>query len=155
MATATAPEELARDLMTPDPVCLTPTTTVREAAGTMRARDVGDVLLVDGERQLSGIVTDRDLVVRCLAEGLDPDITPISAAASLADVRSGEPGHAGRGGHGPHASQRDPTVAGLCRRSADRDHQPRRPRRRPGPHFGVGDDQRCDAEPLGAPSERR
>jgi CBS domain-containing protein len=91
MATATAPEELARDLMTPDPVCLTPTTTVREAAGTMRARDVGDVLLVDGERQLSGIVTDRDLVVRCLAEGLDPDITPISAAASLADVRSVSP----------------------------------------------------------------
>jgi CBS domain-containing protein len=91
MATATAPEELARDLMTPDPVCLAPTTTLREAAEAMRARDVGDVLLVDEERHLSGIVTDRDLVVRCLAGGLDPDITPISAAASVADVRSVTP----------------------------------------------------------------
>ena len=123
MATATAPEELARDLMTPDPVCLAPTTTVREAAGAMRARDVGDVLLVDEERHLSGIVTDRDLVVRCLAEGLDPDITPVSAAASLADVRSSHPGHAGRRGHGPHARERHPAAAGLCLRSADRDHR--------------------------------
>jgi CBS domain-containing protein len=63
MASAT---EQVRDLMTADPVVLEGDATVAEAARCMRDRDIGDVLVrLDGK--LSGIVTDRDLVVRCLA----------------------------------------------------------------------------------------
>lgn len=59
--------QLVRDLMTPDPVVLPPDTPVREAAQAMRDLDIGDVLVVDGGR-LCGIVTDRDLVVRAMAD---------------------------------------------------------------------------------------
>jgi CBS domain-containing protein len=59
--------QLVRDLMTADPVMLPPDTPVREAAKAMRDREIGDVLVVDGDR-LCGIVTDRDLVVRALAD---------------------------------------------------------------------------------------
>jgi CBS domain-containing protein len=59
--------ELVRDIMTPDPVALPADTPVHQAAIAMRDQDIGDVLVVDGD-QLHGIVTDRDLVVRGLAE---------------------------------------------------------------------------------------
>jgi CBS domain-containing protein len=61
-----------RDLMTADPIVLDAEATVAEAARCMRDRDVGDVL-VRQDGRLCGIVTDRDLVVRCLAgETEDP-----------------------------------------------------------------------------------
>lgn len=56
-----------REIMTPDPVTLPADTPVREAAVAMRDQGIGDVLVIDGG-QLHGIVTDRDLVVRGLAE---------------------------------------------------------------------------------------
>ena len=56
-----------REIMTPDPVTLPADTPVREAAMAMRDQGIGDVLVIDGG-QLHGIVTDRDLVVRGLAE---------------------------------------------------------------------------------------
>ena len=59
--------QLVRDLMTPNPVALAADTPVRQAAQRMRDEDIGDVLVLDGEK-LCGIVTDRDLVVRGLAE---------------------------------------------------------------------------------------
>jgi len=59
--------QLVRDLMTTDPVAFSPDTPVRRAAQAMRDHDIGDVLVADGDR-LCGIVTDRDLVVRGLAE---------------------------------------------------------------------------------------
>lgn len=59
--------QLVRDLMTTDPVVFSPDTPVRRAAQAMREQDIGDVLVVDGDR-LCGIVTDRDLVVRALAD---------------------------------------------------------------------------------------
>jgi CBS domain-containing protein len=59
--------QLVGDVMTSDPVALPADTPVRQAALAMRDQDIGDVLVVDGER-LHGIVTDRDLVVRGLAE---------------------------------------------------------------------------------------
>ncbi|GAA1461565.1 CBS domain-containing protein [Nocardiopsis exhalans] len=51
---------------------VTPDTTIREAAQIMRDADVGDVVVSDSG-QLRGILTDRDIVVRCLAGGGDPD----------------------------------------------------------------------------------
>jgi CBS domain-containing protein len=63
---ATRESESIRELMTPNPIVLDVGATVTEAARRMRDEDVGDVLVVQDGR-LCGIVTDRDLVVRCLA----------------------------------------------------------------------------------------
>ena len=67
-----------KDIMTPDPACCTPDTTAREAAGLMRERDCGAIPVVETResRRPIGIVTDRDLAVRGLAEGHGPD-TPV------------------------------------------------------------------------------
>jgi CBS domain-containing protein len=70
-----------RDVMTPDPVTLSPTNSIRDAAVTMRDRGIGDVLVVDGD-DVVGIVTDRDIVVRGLAGG--------DERATLADIVSRE-----------------------------------------------------------------
>jgi CBS domain-containing protein len=73
--------ETARDVMTPDPVSISADASVGEAARLMRDRDIGDVLVArDGV--LLGIVTDRDIVVRVLAQGLDPEHTPVEHASS-------------------------------------------------------------------------
>lgn len=56
-----------RELMTGGPVALDVSATVSEAARQMKERNVGDVL-VTRDGKLCGIVTDRDLVVRCLAQ---------------------------------------------------------------------------------------
>jgi CBS domain-containing protein len=59
--------QLVRDVMSSSPVTFAADTPVQQAAKAMRDRDIGDVLVVDGVR-LRGIVTDRDIVVRGLAE---------------------------------------------------------------------------------------
>lgn len=56
---------------------VTPRDTVRQAARLMRGKKIAAVLVMDGER-LVGIVTERDMTVRVVAAGLDPDATPIS-----------------------------------------------------------------------------
>jgi len=63
--------ERIREVMTRNPVLLEASTSVTDAARAMRDRDIGDVL-VQKDGALCGIVTDRDLVIRCLAEGHDP-----------------------------------------------------------------------------------
>ncbi len=60
--------QVLRDVMTPDPIVLDASASVAEAAREMRARDVGDVL-VRSDGKLCGIVTDRDIVVRAVADG--------------------------------------------------------------------------------------
>lgn len=62
-----------QDIMTKDPSCVTANATVREAAQVMKREDVGIVPVVDGQndRHLLGVVTDRDIAVRCVAEGKD------------------------------------------------------------------------------------
>jgi len=52
-----------------------PDETAREAARRMQARGVGTLLVLDAARKPCGIVTDRDLAVRVLAEGKDPATT--------------------------------------------------------------------------------
>lgn len=71
-----------RDIMTPDPIVLDLSATVRDAARAMRARDIGDVLVAN-EGRLWGIVTDRDIVVRAVAE-----FPEAPGACKLADVCS-------------------------------------------------------------------
>lgn len=69
------------DIMTEYPVTVGPLTSLTEAARRMRDSDIGDVLIVDDGR-LAGVVTDRDLVVRAMAEGRDPDETTVHAVCS-------------------------------------------------------------------------
>jgi CBS domain-containing protein len=48
-----------------------------EAAAKMRELDVGSLPVCDGER-LEGLLTDRDIAIRLVAEGLDPSVTKVS-----------------------------------------------------------------------------
>lgn len=70
-----------RDVMTPEPVAVTADTTLAAAAQVMRDAAIGDVL-VTRDDLLVGIVTDRDVVVRAVAEGLDPTQTSIERCVS-------------------------------------------------------------------------
>lgn len=70
-----------RDVMTPDPVCLPSSATLTEAAEQMRLHNIGDVLVFDGQK-LTGVVTDRDIVVRGIAYARDPGSTTIAEVAS-------------------------------------------------------------------------
>ena len=70
-----------RELMTTPPVTVPSTATVEEAARQMRAEDIG-VLIVQEDGKPYGIVTDRDIVVRAVAEGLDPESAPIASVCT-------------------------------------------------------------------------
>ncbi|HLV60151.1 MAG TPA: CBS domain-containing protein [Fredinandcohnia sp.] len=72
---------LVRDLMTRNPRVVSPDTSVREAARMMREEDAG-ILPVCEDGRILGVVTDRDLVVRFLAEEGDPDRVPVSEVMS-------------------------------------------------------------------------
>jgi CBS domain-containing protein len=61
-----------RDVMTGVPIALQHDETLAEAARAMRDHAVGCVLVTEGMR-LSGVVTDRDIVIRAIAESRDPD----------------------------------------------------------------------------------
>jgi len=67
-----------REIMTRDVRTASREMTLREVARMMLAGDMGAVPVVENER-LVGIVTDRDIVVRCVAEGHDAE-TPVSQA---------------------------------------------------------------------------
>jgi len=66
-----------RDIMTPDPRTLPMTATVGQAAETMRTIDAGTVLVADDVNHVVGIITDRDIAIRVVAEGRDPFTTMI------------------------------------------------------------------------------
>jgi CBS domain-containing protein len=77
-------ELLARtvaDVMTSAPTALEAARVVSDAARAMRDSDIGDVLVTE-EGRLIGIMTDRDVVVRVLGEGLDPASTSLGAVCS-------------------------------------------------------------------------
>lgn len=83
-----------REAMTPDPVCCIPTDTAQHVAQLLRDHHVGSVpVVVDQEsRKLYGMITDRDLCLAVVAEGLDPKTTTIEDYVSLNPVscRDGE-----------------------------------------------------------------
>jgi CBS domain-containing protein len=58
--------------MTPDPTCVQETQTVREAAQLMADKGVGALPICGEDNRLKGMLTDRDIVVKVLAEGKDP-----------------------------------------------------------------------------------
>jgi CBS domain-containing protein len=70
-----------RDIMSPAPVCLPATEAVSAAAKAMKEHGIGTVLVLAGGR-LDGIVTDRDIAVRVLAEDRDPRTTRVGDICS-------------------------------------------------------------------------
>ena len=70
-----------REVMTSNPKTVEATEPVAAAAKIMRDEDVGIVPIVEGER-LVGTVTDRDIAIRVVAEGMDPSSTTVREIAS-------------------------------------------------------------------------
>ena len=70
-----------REIMTPDVQCIGPEENLVDAAALMRQLDVG-VLPVCEADELLGIVTDRDIVVRCIADGRDAKLCRVRDAMS-------------------------------------------------------------------------
>lgn len=81
--------------MTANPTTIRSDQSVREAAQLMKSEDIGDVIVVEDHRVV-GIVTDRDIVVRCLAEGgggddeirkaCSTDVVTVAPGDSVTDV---------------------------------------------------------------------
>ena len=70
-----------REVMTERPRCVTLETPISEAAQLMESEDVGSLPVLENE-QLAGMVTDRDIVVRAVAQGKDPRGMPVREVAS-------------------------------------------------------------------------
>jgi CBS domain-containing protein len=70
-----------RNIMTANPVCLPASTPIRDAARAMRDNDIGDVVIEKGGK-LCGIVTDRDIVVRAIADSRNIESTDLEAICS-------------------------------------------------------------------------
>lgn len=64
--------KLARDLMTPDPACCSVNATLDEVAKLMVQNDCGEIPIVDASDRPIGVITDRDIVCRAVAEGKNP-----------------------------------------------------------------------------------
>src|SRR5258705_7065488 len=71
-----AKHKTVQDVMTLDPITLPASASLIDAAKTMRDGGIGDVVVIDGEEVL-GIVTDRDIVVRGIADARDPQSTTL------------------------------------------------------------------------------
>jgi CBS domain-containing protein len=83
--------------MTADPVCCAPDTALDRIAKLMKEHDCGEIPVVDGSRHPIGVITDRDIVSRVVAEGRNPGdhtaqeymsqpVVTVRADASLHDV---------------------------------------------------------------------
>jgi CBS domain-containing protein len=70
-----------REIMTSNPVALPATTSIQEAARCMKDREIGDVIVLEGGT-VCEVVTDRDIVVRAVAENADPAATPLNQICS-------------------------------------------------------------------------
>ncbi|MFN7133207.1 MAG: CBS domain-containing protein [Myxococcales bacterium] len=67
----TGSRKLCRDVMKENPITCHPTDTCHRVAQLMASNNVGFIPVIDRDRRLIGIVTDRDIVVRGLARGAD------------------------------------------------------------------------------------
>jgi CBS domain-containing protein len=63
-----------QEAMTPNPTTVEPATTAQEAATLMKSEDIGSLPIVEGNK-LVGVITDRDVAIRIVAEGRGPDTT--------------------------------------------------------------------------------
>ncbi len=70
-----------KDISTPAPRCISPDDSLVEAAAEMMALDIGWLPICENDR-LIGTVTDRDITIRAVAEGFDPNITTVRQVMS-------------------------------------------------------------------------
>ena len=77
------------DVMTRQVVFLPGETTLDEAAQVMRDQAIGDVVVTRGPT-MAGLVTDRDIVVRAIAEGLPPETTTLESITSREIIMVGQ-----------------------------------------------------------------
>lgn len=70
-----------REVMTSEPVALRSDASVEEAAQKMRERGIGDVLVIS-DTTICGMVTDRDIAIRVVAEGRDPSTAKLDEFCS-------------------------------------------------------------------------
>jgi CBS domain-containing protein len=85
----------AQDIMAKNPRCVTPRTTVQEAARLMKSEDVGALPVIrdDGSRKLVGVITDRDITIRVVAEGRNAErslVEEVMSTNGLATARTND-----------------------------------------------------------------
>jgi CBS domain-containing protein len=105
--------DFVREVMTPGVVAVRPDASLVEAAQLMRAQDIGDVLVADGQHVV-GLLTDRDITVRAVADGTDP-LTVSAQAVCTQDpvvVAPDDPVSAAVALMREHAVRRLPVVEG-------------------------------------------
>jgi CBS domain-containing protein len=66
-----------KDVMTSDVECISPDTTLRVAAQKMKELDIGPLPVCGDDDRLTGMITDRDIAIRAVAEGLDPSTAQV------------------------------------------------------------------------------
>ena len=77
-ASGELPDVQVRDVMTPAPETVTLDAPLTTAARLMAEKDIGDVIVVEpATERVAGIVTDRDIAIRAVAEGRDPETTTV------------------------------------------------------------------------------
>jgi CBS domain-containing protein len=79
----------AREIMTGDAECASTTDTLTDAARKMRDLQVGALPICGEDNKLAGMITDRDIVVRCVAEAGDPSAVKVSEFAGEKPVTIG------------------------------------------------------------------
>ncbi|MDB6163779.1 MAG: hypothetical protein JWL98_1211 [Xanthomonadaceae bacterium] len=81
-----------QSVMTPNPTCCSTEATLREVARMMLDCDCGQIPVVDQQRRPLGVITDRDIAVRAVAQGVDPSTAKagdfMSAPASTVSLKS-------------------------------------------------------------------
>ncbi len=105
--------QTVREVMTAEPVSMAAGFRLDDAARRMRDHNIGDVIVIDGTR-VCGLVTDRDIVVRAVAEGRDPKLTKLSDICSteLVVVQPEDPLERAEQLMRDHALRRLPVVEG-------------------------------------------
>ena len=79
----------AREIMSTDCTCATTDETLADAARKMRDLDVGALPICGDDNRLAGMITDRDIVVKCVADGGDPNSVKVSELAEGKPVTIG------------------------------------------------------------------
>jgi CBS domain-containing protein len=81
-----------REVMTPAPHAVRGDTSIQEAARIMSDADIGDVVVLRSDGTVCGLVTDRDIVVRAVADGADPRRHDVDSVCSHRVISVGPEG---------------------------------------------------------------
>lgn len=108
-----------RDVMTSDPVCALPGDRVVDVAKLMQAEDIGPIPIVSDRtgNSLVGIVTDRDLAIKVVAAGRDPNTTKVSdvMTGTVVTCQADDPVEKALSAMSEHQLRRIPVVDGSNR----------------------------------------